>query len=343
MSGLLGGSVLSAPGARAQSVTRPTLRPRIDVHAHYLPDFYRRAAVAAGHAHPDGMPGLPEWDTGMALAMMEGLNIRTAMLSISSPGVHFGDDAAARKLAREVNEAGAKAASDHPGRFGLFAALPLPDIDGALTEATYALDTLKADGVAVETNHHGVYMGDRRLDPLFAELNRRRAVVFMHPTSPTCPCCQTLSLGYPQPMIEFMFETTRAVTNLLLTGTLDRFPHVRLIVPHAGAAVPVLADRVVGLSPALNLPEPVEADRFFATLRRFYYDLAGYPLPRLAPALLQIADPRRIFYGSDWPFTPLPIVTRLAGEIDGTALFDDAARRRVLRDNALGLFPRLRC
>jgi len=165
----------------------------------------------------------------------------------------------------------------------------------------------------------------------------------MHPTSPTCPCCQTLSLGYPQPMIEFMFETTRAVTNLLLTGTLDRFPHVRLIVPHAGAAVPVLADRVVGLSPALNLPEPVEADRFFATLRRFYYDLAGYPLPRLAPALLQIADPRRIFYGSDWPFTPLPIVTRLAGEIDGTALFDDAARRRVLRDNALGLFPRLRC
>jgi len=201
---------------------------------------------------------------------------------------------------------------------------------------------LHADGVAVETNHHGMYMGDPRLDPLFAELNRRRAVMFMHPTSPTCPCCQTLSLGYPRPMIEFMFETTRAVTNLLLTGTLDGFPDIRLIVPHAGAAVPVLADRIVGLSPAVSLPNSVEPDRFFATLRRLYHDLAGFPLPRLAPALLQVADSARILYGSDWPFTPLPIVTRLAGEIDGTTLFDDAARQRILLDNAVTLFPRLR-
>ncbi len=339
---LLGGAALSCTGVRAQTPDAPQLQPHIDVHAHYLPAGYRQAAAAAGHEHPDGMPGLPRWDTGAALGMMDGLNIRTAMLSISSPGVHFGDDGAARKLAREVNEEGAKAVSDHPGRFGLFASLPLPDIDGALAEATYAFDTLKADGVAVETNHHGMYMGDRRLDPLFAELNRRRAVVFMHPTSPTCPCCQTLSLGYPRPMIEFMFETTRAVTNLLLTGTLDRFPDIRLIVPHAGAAVPVLADRVVGLSPAIGLTNPVDPDRFYATLQRLYYDLAGYPLPRLAPALLQIADPGRIFYGSDWPFTPLPIVTRLAGEMDRTALFDDATRRRVLHDNAVALFPRLR-
>ncbi len=317
-------------------------QPRIDVHAHYLPAGYRRAAKAAGHEHPDGMPGLPRWDTGAALAMMDGLNIRTAMLSVSSPGVHFGDDGAARKLAREVNEEGAKAVSDHPGRFGLFASLPLPDIDGALAEATYAFDTLGADGIVVETNHHGMYMGDSRLDPLFAELNRRRAVVFMHPTSPACPCCQALSLGYPRPMIEFMFETTRAVTNLLLTGTLDRFPDIRLIVPHAGAAVPVLADRILGLSAAVSLPNPVEPDRFFAILRRLHYDLAGFPLPRLAPALLQIADLGHILYGSDWPFTPLPTVTRLAGEIDGTELFDAATRRCVLQDNALALFPRLR-
>jgi len=343
--GALGGvlaAALAGSAARAQPTGGPALLPRIDVHAHFLPAGYRAAAATAGHEHPDGMPGLPRWDTGAALDMMGKLNIRSAMLSISSPGVHFGDDAAARKLAREVNEEGARAAADHPGRFGLFASLPLPDIDGAIAEATYAFDTLHADGVAVETNHHGIYLGDRRLDPLFAELNRRRAVVFMHPTSPTCPCCQTLSLGYPRPMIEFMFETTRAVTNLLLTGTLDRFPDIRLIVPHAGAAVPVLADRVVGLSPALNLAEPVDPDRAFATLRRLYYDLAGYPLPRLAPALLQVADPGRIFYGSDWPFTPLPIVTRLAGEMDGTPVFDDATRRRVLHDNALDLFPRLR-
>ena len=342
LGGLLGAAALSGVGARGQSVSPPALQPRIDVHAHFLTAEYRRAAEAAGHEHPDGMPGLPHWDVGAALGMMDGLNIRTAMLSVSSPGVHFGDDAAARKLARSVNEEGARAAGDHPGRFGLFAALPLPDVDGAIAEATYAFDTLGADGVAVESNHGGIYMGDPKFDPLFAELNRRRAVVFMHPTSPTCPCCQTLSMGYPRPMIEFMFETTRAVTNLLLTGTLDRFPNIRLIVPHAGAAIPVLADRIVGLSPALHLANPVDPDHFYATLRRLHYDLAGYPLPRLAPALLEIADPGRIFYGSDWPFTPLPIVTRLAGQMETTPLFDAATRSRILHDNAVELFPRLR-
>lgn len=340
LGGLLGGA-LSCTGARAQAQA-PKLQPRIDVHAHYLPANYRLAASAAGHERPDGMPGLPRWDTGAAIGMMDQLNIRTAMLSISSPGVHFGDDAAARKLARDVNEEGAKAVSDYPGRFGLFASLPLPDVDGALAETAYALDTLKADGVVVESNHNGIYMGDPRFDPLMAELNRRKAVMFMHPTSPTCPCCQVVSLGYPRPMIEFMFETTRALTNLLLTGTLDRYPDIQLIVPHAGATMPVLADRVVGLSPALGLPEPIDPDKFFATLHRLYYDLAGYTLPRLAPALLQIADPGRIFYGSDWPFTPMPIVTRIAGEMEATKVFDDATRRRILHDNALDLFPRLR-
>jgi predicted TIM-barrel fold metal-dependent hydrolase len=345
---MLAGAAVPAGTARAQpkpsdspAIAGSALLPRIDVHAHYLPDFYREAAIAAGHEHPDGMPGLPLWDPGMAVEMMDRLSIRTAMLSISSPGVHFGDDAAARSLARRVNEAGGRAAADHPGRFGLFASLPLPDVDGALAEAAYAFDVLKADGVAVETNHHGVYLGDPRFDPIFAELDRRRAVVFMHPTSPHCPCCQGVGPAWPRPMLEFMFETTRAVTNLILTGTLDRFPNIRLIVPHAGAALPVLADRVVGLAPALQLPDPVEPDHVFATLRRLHYDLAGFPLPRLLPALLQIADPGRILYGSDWPFTPLPIVTRLAQEQDATPLFDDATRRRVLHDNAVVLFPRL--
>ena len=343
---LAGAAALPGVATPSQPVTDPALpgatpSPRIDVHAHYLPAFYREAAIAAGHQRPDGMPGLPPWDSRLAVEMMDRLNIRTAMLSVSSPGVHFGDDAAARILARRVNEAGAQAAADHPGRFGLFASLTLPDVDGALAEAAHAFDVLKADGVTLESNHHGIYMGDSRFDPLFAELNRRRAVVFMHPTSPNCPCCQAAGLAYPRPMLEFMFETTRAVTNLILTGTLDRFPHIRLIVPHAGAAVPVLADRIVGLAPALQLPHPVEPDRIFAALRGLYYDLAGFPLPRLLPALRQIADSDRILYGSDWPFTPLPIVTRLAQEQDATPLFDDASRRRVLHDNALALFPRL--
>lgn len=341
LGGLFGLATVAAARAGAPPLDPPALQPRIDVHAHYIPAAYREAMMQAGLAHADGIRGLPQWDVAQALRMMDGLNIRTAMLSVSSPGVNFGDDAAARKLARAVNEEGARAAIDHPGRFGLFASLPLPDVDGALAEASYAFDTLHADGVTVESNHRGIYLGDPRFDPLMAELNRRRAVVFMHPTSPTCPCCQTLSMGYPRPLIEFMFETTRAVTNLLLTGTLDRFPDIRLIVPHAGAAVPILADRIVGLAPAF-LPKPVDADHLLDTLRRLHYDLAGYPLPRLAPALLQVADTNRIHYGSDWPFTPIPVATRLAGELEATPLFDAATRRRILHDNACDLFPRLR-
>ncbi len=358
LGGLIGAAALTCTGVSAQTVsgaasapnpgTRPQpieggpLQPRVDVHAHFLPARYRAEAAAAGHEHPDGTPGLPRWDTGLALDMMEKLNIRTAILSISSPGVHFGDNAAARNLARAVNEEGARAAIDNPGRFGLFASLPLPDVDGALAEIAYAFDTLHADGVAVESNHHGIYIGDPKFNPVMAELDRRNAVVFMHPTSPTCPCCTMLSMGYPRPMIEFMFETTRAVTNLLLTGALDRYPNIRVIVPHAGAAVPVLADRIAGLAPFMGLARPVNADQLFANLRRLYYDMAGFPLPRLAPVLMEIADPGHIFYGSDWPFTPFPVVAHCAGDLDRTAVFDDALRRRILHDNALDLFPRLR-
>lgn len=315
---------------------------KIDVHVHYLPPEYRRLAAEAGHSKPDGMPGLPEWSPERAVAFMDEMNIQAGVLSVSSPGVHFGNDEAARKLARYVNEAGAEAARKYPGRFGLFASLPLPDTDGALAEISYAFDELKADGVVLETNFDGVYPGDPKMDPVFAELDRRGAVVFIHPTAPSCPGCLDISMGYPRPMIEFIFETTRAVTNLILTGTLDKYPNIRIIVPHAGATLPVIADRVVGLSPALQLSRPITEEDFFGKLRGFYYDTAGFPVPRLLGALLQVADPTRIVYGSDWPFTPDPLVVKLAGRLAETPLLDDAARRQIYRENALALFPRFK-
>lgn len=317
---------------------------RIDVHAHFLPEQYRSALMAAGHAKPSGMPGIPVWSVEAAVAMMDRLNIDTSLLSISAPGLHFGDDAAARKLARYTNEEGANAMALHPRRFGLFAALPLPDIDGSLAEAEYAFDTLGCDGVVVESNHNGVYLGDRKLDPVFDELNRRRAKVFIHPTNPYCPCCQDPAalppIGYPFPMLEFMFETTRAVFNLILSGTLERFPNLEIIVPHAGAAIPVLADRVAGLSPALGLPKPLDVARFYDALRGLHYDLAGFPLPRQILPLLEIADPKRILYGSDWPYTPEPFVADLAAKLDHAALLAPAMRQDFMRNNALRLFPR---
>ncbi len=332
---------MSQAASASRTPSPSTLLPRIDVHAHFVPEDYRRAAEAAGHVHPDGMPSLPDWCAGKAIAMMDAVAIRTAMLSISSPGVHFGDDRAAGELARSVNRQGAALVEAYAGRFGLFAALPLPDVEGALRETAFAFDELGADGVAVETHHRGVYMGDPAFDPLMAELDRRGAVVFMHPTSPYCSCCQALAFGQPRPVIEFIFETTRAVANMLYNRTLERFPRIRLIVPHAGAAIPVLADRIVGHAQLLHTGGKLTAEETFGILGRLHYDLAGFPLPRVLPALLTFADPGRIHYGSDWPFTAAETVNRLAGEIDTTDILDDALRRRILLDNALTLFPRL--
>ncbi len=143
-------------------------------------------------------------------------------------------------------------------------------------------------------------------------------------------------------MIEFMFETTRAVFNLILSGTLARFPNIKIIVPNAGAVIPVLADRVSGLSPALGLPDKLDVPAFYQTLRGLYYDLAGFPLPRQLLPLLEIADPRHILYGSDWPFTPEPLVTSLAKQLDTSSLISPAMHQDFMRNNALALFPRFR-
>ncbi len=151
----------------------------IDVHAHFLTDAYASAARAAGHVRPDGMAGWPNWSAGEHLRLMDTWGVATAMLSISSPGTHFGNDGAARRLTREVNDAGPRSSRAHPGRFGHFASLPLPDVHGALDELSYALDELGSDGIAIETNSAGVYLGDHRYEPLYRELNRRRAVVFV--------------------------------------------------------------------------------------------------------------------------------------------------------------------
>jgi predicted TIM-barrel fold metal-dependent hydrolase len=214
----------------------------IDVHSHFVTDSYVRQATAAGHQHPDGMDGWPTWSAEEHLALMDRHGIATAMLSMSSPGVHFGDDDAARRLAREVNEDAAAVVTAHPDRFGFFASLPLPDVDGALAEIRYALDDLGADGVVLLSNFRGTYLGSPDLEPVLAELDRRRAVVFLHPTSPAG--WEWSALGKPRPMIEYIFDTTRTVTDLLTSGALEHHPNMTVVVPHCGGALPVLADRI---------------------------------------------------------------------------------------------------
>ena len=179
----------------------------------------------------------------------------------------------------------------------------MADIDETLAEIERALDGLGLDGVNVLTNVAGVYLGDASLEPIMEELNRRKAVVFIHPTSPACWECT--SLGYPRPMIEFPFDTTRAVTNLLLSGTLARHPDIRWIVPHAGGTLPFLAPRIAGISMLLGADDP---GAVVAQLRRLHYDLAGSANPPVVAALLGFVERSQVLYGSDWPFTPEQIV-----------------------------------
>jgi predicted TIM-barrel fold metal-dependent hydrolase len=316
------------------------LTPRaIDLHAHFLPARYRASALAHGQSQPDGMPALPEWDAAAAVAMMDDVGIAAAALSISSPGVAFLDSPAERAaLARAVNEDGAAAVAAYPDRFGLLASLPLPDVDAALAEVDYAFGPLQADGVGLHTHYRGVYIGDERLDPVMAALDARSALVTIHPVS---PCgWETVSFGRPRPVVEFLFDTTRAVINLALSGVLDRYPAIRWVVPHTGAALPALADRVDRIYPWISPPGAPAVD-LIAALGKLHYDLAGTPLPRALPALLGLAGPSQLVYGSDYPFTPAPRVRQLAEVIAATDVLDDEAKVATLHGNARRLLPRL--
>ncbi|MFF9037972.1 amidohydrolase family protein [Streptomyces sp. NPDC014892] len=312
----------------------------IDVHAHHLPDFYVEQATAAGHAHPDGMGGWPSWSVRDHLELMDRNGIETAMLSLSSPGVHFGDDKAARLLARRVNEYTAELARDHRGRFGTFVALPLPDVDGALEEITFAFDQLGADAVALLTHTDGVYLGDARLEPVFAELDRRKAVVFLHPTSPVC--WEQSALGRPRPMVEYIFDTARTVTDLVMAGVLTRHPGLRVIVPHCGGAVPVLADRIDEFMRLFLPPGTLPAQDAVRQLQGLYYDMAGTAFPRQVPALLKLVDPDRVLFGSDYCWTPPPLADAHIAAIDAAdPPAEGATWRSLTTANALRLFPQI--
>jgi predicted TIM-barrel fold metal-dependent hydrolase len=316
-------------------------RNRIDVHAHYIPDFYREALIDAGLGAPDGIRELPAWDEEAALRTMDQLQVGTAMLSISSPGVHLGDDIQASDLARRVNEEVQRLRHAHPGRFGHFASLPLPNVERAVTEATHALDALGADGIVLETNARGIYLGDPQLEPLYSELDRRHAVIFVHPTTPAARCCGRLDARYPQPMLEFIFDTTRSVSDMILSGVLERFPHLRVIVPHAGAALSILMERVELLLPLLSTSAGDAPPSIRQALRNLHFDLAGVPVPQQLDALLQVADAGHFHYGSDYPFTPVSSCVALARALQVTPLLDEATRTGMWGENARSLFPRL--
>ncbi|TKA67761.1 hypothetical protein B0A55_08437 [Friedmanniomyces simplex] len=279
------------------------------------------------------MPALPDWSPEQHLELMDKLNIRKSILSISSPGTHLvaGDDELAAKVTRECNTYAADLKKKMPDRFGYFASLPIPNVDLCLQEIAQSAEE-GCDGYVFLTNGHGHYLGDKVFDPIFDELNRRHALIFIHPTTPICPCSpgaqaqgQQLTKAapfagkYPNPMLEFFFDTARVVANLFMSGTIKRCPNLRIILPHLGGAFPPLLSRFTGFSTLV--PGPWEATPEEETREAFekqiWFDLAGFPFPSQIKGLTALGVTHsRIMYGSDFPFTKPPGVEMLLGKMD---------------------------
>lgn len=310
---------------------------RIDVHAHMAPAFYRQALQQSGRVSTAGTS--VEWSEQLALEQMDAHGIAGAVLSISFPGVHYGDDAKARALARRCNELAAELAAKHPGRFGGFAVLPLPDMDGALAELAHALDTLKLDGVVLLASYDGKFLGDARYEPLLRELDRRKAVAFVHPGMH--PSSRDLGMPWPGFILEFVVDTSRAAVNLLFSGALERFGNIRFILAHGGGVIPYLAWRL-SVAPIISPLVPQwPQEKVFAGLRRFWYDTALCASRQALPALLETAAPERVLFGSDWPYAPAK-VTALSIEGLRDAPISSEQRGAIERENAVKLFSRFR-
>jgi predicted TIM-barrel fold metal-dependent hydrolase len=331
---------VAAIGAGAAFSIRPVLarmpvvdtnpkHGRIDVHHHMLPPFYmdlRRAVPNVG--------AMPTWSPSKSLDDMEKNGVTTAMLSLAVSGVTFDAGEGGRSLARKSNDFGAQLVKDHPASFGLLAALPLPDPQGSLSEIEYALDTLHADGIALLSSYNDKWLGDTSYAPVFEELNRRKAVVFVHPSAPNC--CANLQAHVPASTMEFLFDTTRTIESLLMSGTFSRFPNVQFIFSHGGGAMPVLANRMARTFPkdlAAQVPNGVLYE-----LKRQYYDTASASNPTSLSALMSVVPSTQILFGSDFPFLS---AGEPASDLMHSGLPDNTIEA-IDRNNAVRLFGRLK-
>lgn len=318
--------------AEAPAAAKPLL---IDVHHHIVPPFYlaeNRERIAGSRGGKISAAWL-EWEPQKALAAMDKHGVATAVLSLSTPGVWFGDIEAARRTARRCNDYAAELAQSHPRRFGLFSVIPLPDTEGSLREIEYAFDVLKADGIGLLTSYGDKWLGDAAYQPVFEELNRRKAAVFVHPTTPNC--CRTLLPEISTIVAEVEQDTTRTVMSLLFSGALTRFKDIRFIFCHAGGSVPVVAARMTQYGPKdiiEKLPNGVDYE-----LKRLYYDIAVSGHRPAVAALTSFIPMSQILFGSDFPYRALDETADTVAQLGLSA----ADLQAIGRDNALALLPNL--
>jgi predicted TIM-barrel fold metal-dependent hydrolase len=314
----------------------------IDTHQHPIPEHYKRALASIGIGGSGENPWA-EWSVEQQLELMDEVGIAVAVNSIASPGVYFGDIDFAIRLARACNEDSARMIADHPSRFGAFAILPLPDVPSAVREAEYALDTLKLEGVCLLSHVGERYLGQSEEDELYAELDRRKTVVFIHPLRNQAK--NMPAYAYPSGMTELVFDTTRAIHNLLWNGTFAKYPNIRWLMPHGGGTIPFLIYRMSAMDDNPDVGDRLPGGTVASALGHFYYDVAEICAPGPLKCLMEIADPARLTFGSDFPFsrhrTPTQDVRNLLAAFNAFEGWDAATRRNIETDNALQLFPRL--
>jgi predicted TIM-barrel fold metal-dependent hydrolase len=334
MAGVAATTFAAASPALAQDLKSPSPR-RIDVHHHCYPAKWfaaKRSAILGSSDNPSSI--MTEWTPARAIEQMDRHGIATAMASVGNPGIWFGDVAEARELQCSCNEYMADMARDFPGRFGVFAALALPDVEGCLREIEYAFDTLKVDGVHLLTSYGDKWPGDPAFDPVMAELNRRKAAVFIHPTAPDC--CGSLKTGAPQSILELPFDEARAIGSLVFNGVVSKYRDIRFIFTHAGGPMPVLSARMEQLMRNPKVAERVP-EGIGAALKTLYFDVANSTInPSAMAAIMALAPASNLMFGSDFPYVA---IDKTIGGLDGMKLTADM-RAAINRDNAAKLFPR---
>ena len=310
----------------------------IDVHFHVIPDEFRTLLASRGIYGGIGEPLAP-WEASTALAVMDEMRIQTAVASFAIAGFDLSDRVFFRRVARTCNELLADLAHRFPGRFGGFAVLPLPDLDDALRELEHALDTLKLDGVALLSNACGVYLGDPALDPLFEELDRRGTVVHLHPNDLPSPVGRRPP-WYPY-LVDLPFETTRAAANWIYSGAARRFEHVKVILSHAGGAIPFLAARLA--TAQISMPGVAErvGGSVMEALSGLYFDVAMTSPEFMLPALLQLVPSEQILFGTDFPYMPREAIPFAISGLTHWKDLDETALRSIASQNAARLLPRI--
>lgn len=307
---------------------------QIDLHSHAITQGYHDYIKANGAEMDEGFP-IPGWDVEKHIAFMDKAGIQTAVLTMPAPQPFFGNAEASAKVCRKYNEECAALKARYPGRFLFCAALPLPDVPHALEEARYALEVLGADGIKLATNSYGQYLGVPALDTLMAYLNAQKTVVILHPHKPSAVNAQLIA-DVPLASYEYLAETSRAVLNMVTHNVLERYPNLKVVVPHCGSFLSNALPRFRSLLPVMvkqGIMQPVDVD---ANLSRLYYDLAGAPTDDVLDALLTITTPDHILYGSDYPYVAEPVLIsrkqalkeRLASHgLNPQDIFTDNARR----------------